>query len=327
METSTLIRVIVFMVVAVIVITWLDNKNIAARSQQHFANRAPAEHTMFVLCPVVTHTSEQVADAVKSIVRLVKEARWPEALSIGIVDLADKHLPHHDLDARVAAQCRVLGIPDVHVRYTRLRLPSDKQLRRNRTLHNVSTLEYARKAGVQRLYNREDYVLLYDPLHVAMESWWDSTLIDTRKRAIKEGHQRPIVSCVPQFEGIYAFDNSPEHIARISKGVDPLIPIQSTMWVCPWLVFADSRFVTEELPVDVAQPDDMQVTALLWSRNLAKHSWTAVLPLTKVATGHLVCNGPFDQQRLQRLHKVELCCTQCGHPRITHGSSHPFKPP
>jgi hypothetical protein len=187
METSTLIRVIVFMVVAVIVITWLDNKNIAARSQQHFANRAPAEHTMFVLCPVVTHTSEQVADAVKSIVRLVKEARWPEALSIGIVDLADKHLPHHDLDARVAAQCRVLGIPDVHVRYTRLRLPSDKQLRRNRTLHNVSTLEYARKAGVQRLYNREDYVLLYDPLHVAMESWWDSTLIDTRKRAIKKG--------------------------------------------------------------------------------------------------------------------------------------------
>lgn len=322
-----MIRVIFFMVLAVIIITWYDNKNIASKAQEQFANRAPAEHTVLVLCAVVTQTEDQVSDAVTSIVRLVKEARWPEALSIGIIHLADKYLPEQQLDAKVAAQCRVLGIPDLLVRYTRFKLPTDKQLRRNRALHGFSTLEYARKMGAKRFYNREDYVLFFDPLCVTMQAWWDNTLLDTRQQAIKEGHQRPIVTCVPQFEGIYAFDRSPEQIARISKGIDPLIPVQSTMWVCPWLTFADSRLVTEELPFDVAQPDDMQVTALIWSRNLAKRAWTAVLPLKSVATGRLVRNGPFDQQRLQRLNQVEQCCIHCGHPRVTHGgSNHEFQP-
>lgn len=327
MELGTAVRILVLLIVAVVIITWLDNRSIAAKAQQEFATREPAEHTIFVVCPVIAKTQDQVSDAIKNIVRLVKDARWPEALSIGIVYLANKHLPEQDLDVRVASQCRVLGMSNVHVRCERYKLPSDKQLRRNRSLHSFSTLEYARKMCIRRLYNREDYLLLYDPLTATTEPWWDSTSIDSHKQAMKEGHQRPIITCVPQFQGIYAFDRSPEFIARVSKGVDPLTPMHTTMWVCPWFAFIHSRFAAEELPFDVSQPDDMQITALAWSRVLSKRSWTPVLPLLAVATGQLVRNGPFDQQRLQRFAQVEQCCIHCGHPRITHTFAHPFQPP
>ena len=298
MELATALKILVVLVIAAIIITWFDNKSIAKKAQEQFVHRQPAEQTIFVLCPIITHTEEQVADAVKSIVRLVKDARWPEALSIGIVHLADKRLDEQNLDARVASQCRVLGISNLHVCYKRFKLPSDKQLRRKRALHSFSTMEYARKMGIRWLFNREDYILLFAPLSATTDSWWDNTLMDTHKQAVKEGHQRPIVTCVPQFQGVYAFDKSPEYVIRVSNGVDLLSPIHKSMWVCPWFAFLHSRFVADELPFKVSQFDDMQVTALTWSQILSKRGWTPVLPLSSVATGHLVHNGPFNSQQL-----------------------------
>lgn len=328
MQLETIVRAIVLLFIAAVIVTWLDNRNIASRTQQHFAHREPAEQTIFVLCPVITREATEVSDAVSSICQIVKDARWPEALTIAIVHLCDKHLkPNQELDVRVAARCRVLGIPNVHVRCKRFNLPSDKQLRRNRALHAFGTLEYARKIGIQQLYNREDFLLIINPATVTTEPWWDSVAMDTYRQAISEGHRRPIVTCVPQFQGIYAFDKSPEYVARITRGTDKLVTVQTTPWVCPWFAFMHSRFLEEQLPFDTAQPDDMQVTALIWSNFLSKRYWSVVLPITCVASGHLVRNEPFQKERLEHVRHHEQCCVRCGHPLVTHSRDHAFQSP
>lgn len=329
MELQTVVRIVLLLILAAIVVTWLENKSIAAKARQQFLHREPAEQTIFVLCPIITRDLGEVADAISSIVHLVQSARWPEALSIGIVHLADKYLParNQEPDMQIASHCERLGISNIHIKYKRFKLPTDKQLRRNRTLTNFTTLEFARTMGIRHLYNHEDYVMLMNPEAVKTEPWWDSILIDTHRSAIAEGHERPIVSCVPQFQGIYAFDGTPEYVARVSTGAVSLIPLQKTPWVCPWFAFLHSRFIYEKkLPFDTAQPDDMQVTSFLWSNEFKKRGWTVVLPSSPVATGHLVRNGPFEKHQLERLRKTESSgCVKCGHLKATHGHDHIFQ--